>query len=350
MKKLLLLICLISFFSCNSNKKNEGGLVKLPYTVFLEDEDLRNPYKMSVTDKYLILTNLKTDTVIDVYSLKGEKLSQFLLHGEGPNEVLNVVSLQYLERNNALHIIDNFRTKTYSVNLNEIENGDNVEIHEEQTGLDKLEDKLAVKDWWKFLKNGKLLASSATSKGMLSYYDVKTNEMTFFEKYPDSKDINGSLNESATIGLFQSECSVTPESDKAAVVYYTSDIIGFVTLENGELNTKFIRSQLPNDIFPIQFEDGTVRGAFTKKSLRHYVTVTANKKNVYALYCGLSEGECMPGLMRGKFVRCYDWNGDLLHTISLDFDVLQIAVSPDNEYLYALESSEDGFRVLKYEL
>lgn len=350
MRKLILLFCLVVFISCDDSNTNKEKVVQLPYTILLEDEVLRNPRKMSVTDKYLILSNAKTDTIVDVYSLGGEKINQFLKYGEGPNEALNIVGIQYLKGDNVLHVIDNFRTKTYSVNLHEIEVGNDIEIREKQTGLDNLSDKLAVKDWWKFLKNGKLLSSSASPRGMLSYYDVKTREIVFYEEFPDFKDINESLNESAAISLFQSECCVTPEGDKAAVVYYSSDIIGFIKLNNDKLTTQFIRSQLPNDIYPVQFEDGMVRGAFTKKSLRHYVNVTACDERVYALYCGLSEEECVPGPMRGRFVRCYDWSGNWLNTIDLGIDVQQISVSPDNECLYALESSEDGFRVLKYEL
>lgn len=346
MKKILILFSLVLFVSCNDSKINKEKIINLPYTVLLEDEVLRNPRKMLVTDQYLVVSNLKTDTIIDIYSLEGKKISQFLKYGEGPNEALNIVGLQYLKKDNDLHIIDNFRNKTYSVNLRDVEGGNDIGILEVEIGLDKLSDKVAIKDWWKFLKNGKLISSSASPKGMLSCYDIKTGEITFYEEYPKLKG----LDESAAIGLFQAECSVTPEGDKAVVVYYNSDIIGFVTLDNDLLTTRFIHSQLPNDIYLIPFDNGTVRGAFTGKSLRHFVNVTSCNKGVYALYCGFPEEECTPGSMRGRLVRCYNWNGDLLSTIDLGVDALQISVSSDNKYLYALESSEDGFRVLKYEL
>lgn len=349
MKKLLYIIGLLLLISCSESNKKKEKIQLLNYTVLIDDEALNNPYLISVTDDFLFLANKKTDTIIETFSLNGEKISQFLLHGEGADEALNVVGLQYIAKDKALHIVDNFRSLTYSVSLLDV-GEDVVKINKEPIDLSNIDEKLAVRDWWYFLSNGNFISSSASPQGMLSYYDMSKEKFNFYEKYPDFKLINDELNESAAIELFQSCCSVTPEGDKAAIVYYGSDIIGFITLNSDGLGTNFIVSQLPNDIYPIHLENGITRGAYTGKSLRHYVNVTTNKSNVYALYCGLPEEKCAPGLMRGKWVRCYDWEGKLLHTIDLGLEVLKISVSADNKYLYALESSENGFRVLRYEL
>lgn len=50
-------------------------------------------------------------------------------------------------------------------------------------------------------------------------------------------------------------------------------------------------------------------------------------------------------------VKVYDRKGNHVKTITLDRWATELAVSPDDKYLYTLtESSEDGYTVLRYAL
>lgn len=55
-------------------------------------------------------------------------------------------------------------------------------------------------------------------------------------------------------------------------------------------------------------------------------------------------------MTRGSIVKCYKWSGEWIRDLDLGKDMLQIVVSPDDKVLFALESSEDGYLVLRYEL
>lgn len=85
--------------------------------------------------------------------------------------------------------------------------------------------------------------------------------------------------------------------------------------------------------------------------MSHYITVTASDKYFYALYKGKRKRDCEKGLDRSTHVRCFDWNLNLITEMELDEDAYQIAVTPDDKYLYALNSSADkGYTIVKYGL
>lgn len=338
-------------FSC-SDKEQKPSVRSLSSQKFLSDEVLGTPYHICLTDKYLILGNLKNDTILEVYTIdEGKKKNQFILHGEGPGEVLLLSGMQYAEADHCLYLSDLFKSLIYEIPEGELE-AECPQVKEAfNFQAEKLPDGVMIGDWQRRLSNGKLLAAGATPEGMLAYFDSQMAEFSYYEPYPDKSNVNEELTDMANMRLYSSYSAASPSADKLAVVYHSADVIGFVRLEGDVLKTEFIKTAFPNDIYVEHFDHANVQGAFTGESLRHYISVTASDERVYALYSGKKEKECAPGLMRGDRVRCYDWDGNLLEEMLLDGEALQIAVSVDNHFLFAVsESSETGYSILKYEL
>ena len=337
--------------SC-SDKASQPAIRTLSSVKLLSDESLGTPYHICVTDKYLILGNMKSDTILEVYTLnERKKINQFLLHGEGPGEMLLLSSIQYSKAGRCFYLSDVLKNLIYEVSESDIEKAHpNIkEIFRFQP--EKLPKNAMIGGWQKFLSNGKMLASGAAPEGMLAYFNQQMTEFSYYEPYPDKEKVNSELTDRANIQLYASCSAVSPDAEKLAVACYGADVIGFARLDGNGLKTKFVKAQYPNDIYVEHFDSENVQAAFTKESLRHYAWVTASDKKVYALYSGKKERDCARGLMRGNEVRCYDWDGNLLEKMKLDCEVLQIAISPDNQYLFAVsESPETGYSILKYEL
>lgn len=345
----LISICLVLLSSCDSRRPNENVQLLVP-TIFLSDDVLDCPYYMCVTDKYLILGNVKGDTILDVFSLSGKKLNQFLLRGEGPNEILHMMGIQYSSIDSCIYIPDASRHLMYRILEKELTKDNPLISTAFYFDSEKLPDESAIRDWWRYMSNNKLFAACASPKGMLSFFDKDMNDISFYESYPDKDKVNESLSEWAHIGLYQSCSAVSPNANNLIVAYYGSDILGFVRLHGDDVSVDFQKKKLPNDIYVAQLGNGNMQGAYTSESIRYYVCATASDKSVYVLYNGKKSKECAPGLTKGSIVKCYKWSGEWIRDLDLGEDMLQIAVSPDDKVLFALESSENGYLILKYEL
>lgn len=344
-----LILFLLLLSSCDSRRVIDNAQ-KVSSSVFLSNDDLGCPYFMCVTGNHLILGNVKGDTLLDVFSLDGQKRSQFLLRGEGPNEALHMMGIQYSSVDSCIYIPDASRHLMYCVLEGDLEKDNPLITTVFHYEPKKLPDESVIRDWWRYMSNDKIFAACAGSKGMLSFFDKKMEEMSFYGSYPDKDEVNENLTEWAHIALYQSCCAASPSGNNLIVAYYGADILGFVSLSGEDVDVNFQKKQLPNDIYVAQLGNGGVQGAYTGKSIRHYVCATASNTDVYVLYNGEEGRKSPPGLTRGRFVRCYKWSGEWVRDLDLGKNVLQIAVSPNNAHLFALESSEDGYFILKYEL
>lgn len=346
---LLFVLCLLASCSDNASKPTVRTLSSVE---FLSDESLGSPYHICVTDEYLILGNIKSDTIIEVYTLnEGKKINQFLLHGEGPEEVLLLSGIQYSKIGHSLYLSDALKNLIYEVPVSDLgkERPNIKEVFRFQP--EKLPKGAMIGGWQKFLSNGKMVAAGATPEGMLAYFDSKMTEFSYYEPFPDKAKVSSELTDRANMQLYSSCSAVSPDAEKLAFACYGADVIGFVQLAEEELKTKLVKTQLPNDIYVEQFDAENVQAAFTGESLRHYAGITVSDKRIYALYSGKKVKDSIRGLTRCDKVKCYDWDGNLLEEIELGCEALQIAVSPDNQYLFAVsESSETGYSILKYEL
>lgn len=72
--------------SC-SDKASQPTIRTLSSVKLLSDESLGTPYHICVTDKYLILGNMKSDTILEVYTLnERKKINQFYFTEKVPEK------------------------------------------------------------------------------------------------------------------------------------------------------------------------------------------------------------------------------------------------------------------------
>lgn len=337
-----------AFCSCSHDKNKNSK--KLSSYLFLSDSDLHTPSFLTATNEFLFVANSKSDTIIDVYDVQTKAMvNQFLLYGEGPKEALHLMGVQYSASDSSIYLSDPFRKLMYKVKGYK----DSTPVIETvfQYGL-KDEKKIHIGDWCCYLANDKIMSAGVTPNGMLTCFNSDLTNFRHFEKYPDKNLINKNLDDWANIILYQSCCSVSPDGKHLAVVYYGADIVGIASVINKDsIAVNYQKNAYPNDIYVTQYNEQSAQGAYTEKSMSHYISVTASNKYFYALYKGKRKRDCEEGLGRSTHLKCFDWNLNLVAEMELDKDAYQIAVTPDDKYLYALNSSADqGFSIVKYDL
>lgn len=346
--KLSLFIFIIGSFFCSCNKDEE--VKTLIPEVFLVDSELHTPYFLAVTDKSLIISNTQGDTIINVYDIQTKtKTNRFLLRGEGPNELLHLMGIQYSSVDSCIYLSDPFRKLMYKVKKYE----DARPVIETIFQYGSVDNKInIIGDWCRYMSNDKIICAGITPEGMLTCLNPNFTMIKHLEKFPDKDLVNESLSDMANITLYQSCSSVSPNGKHLAIAYYGADIIGVAsTVNKDSVSVHFNKKAYPNDIYVVQYDNQSSQAAYTGKSMSYYIGITSSDKRFYVLYKGKRNRDCEKGLSKSAHVKCFDWDLNLISEFDLDQEALQIAVSPDDQYIYALTSSSDnGYRILKYGL
>lgn len=336
------------FYSC-SNKSNTN-IQHISSETLFSDSVLHTPYFLTATNELLFVANMKGDTIIDVYDINKKKaINHFLPRGEGAQEALHVMGIQYLTTDSSIYFSDPFRKTMYQVK-NYKNNRPTITTtfkYDSEIGEGK-----DIGDWCKYMYNRKIIAASVNPDGMLMYFNSNFTNLHYIEKYPNKELVNESLNDWANIMLYQSCSAASPDGKHLAVAYYGADILGVASVvDKDSIVVHYQKNAYPNDIHVTQYNENTTQGAFTGKSISHYIGITASNKYFYTLYKGKMKKDCEEGLYRSSHVKCFDWNLNLIAEFKLDKDAFQIAISPDDKYIYALNSSaENGFSIVKYDL
>lgn len=345
-KYVFLLTVLFSLFSCNDNNK-VLEVEHLASQELIPDSMLRKPSEICLTDKNILISNLDLDTIIDVFDYKGNYINRFLPKGQGPKEALFVVHMQYDRKNNCVYAPDVRKNSLYC--FSNITNKPQIET------IFKYEcapnDSVYLNNWWGKLANNEIIAGNSSSGGMLAHFSANGTFMDFHEPLPDKKATDERLSDWANGSLYTPTATVSPEGKKAAFVYSYADILTIAQLTpNGQLVTKSIRKQLPNDIEAIQYGEHVVAGAISPRTIMHYASITSTEKNIYALHIGIPYKDLGGKKMHSSTIRVFDWKGNTCKIIKLDKPVQEIKVTPDGKTLYAINESENGYSILRYEM
>lgn len=347
----ILLLSMILFSNCTQQKKEDTHCSEQELTsiTFIHDNQLNDPVFLCVTDSFLLITNQKADTIIDVFNLNGYKTSNFLKRGEGPGEGLYVVRLQYDHKRKCIYAPDvskNTLFKFTNISSSKPQIEHLLSFHKDTI------DQTLVHNWWGYLKNDEIIAGNATPKGMYAVYTRNGKLIKVMTPYPDKNQTDERLTEWANIMLYKPFGSISPYGDKAIITNSISDMLSWVTFsKEGEVQIKTQVKAVPNDIYIIQSGENFVQGALTEKTMRYACDITSGFNHVYILYAGTNGKNFSKDEYQARHIHVYNWSGELHKKLTLDKPARAISVSPDEKILYTInESSETGYSILKYEL
>jgi hypothetical protein len=142
--------------------------------------------------------------------------------------------------------------------------------------------------------------------------------------------------------VYQGRLAVSPSKKKVVFATLYGDMIYFYdVLSNGELALKFKQE---NAYAEYDYED-FLYGMHFIFSPYYFVDVCLTDDYVYALYFGKQRDNKL-GAYKSNLIRVYDWDGTLVKEFQLDIDVNQIAVTKDNQKVYAIADLPDPVLVI----
>lgn len=176
------------------------------------------------------------------------------------------------------------------------------------------------------------IATGLFSQGRIQVADQSGNPMRFIGSPPSGpRGTPVQVRQHAHHGVI----ATRPGSTQFVIANRYADELEFFQLDN----TEAILAKGPADIhrvYKVKNNNGIPSMLLGADARHGYLDVAASNKYVYALFSGRKVDET--NSIQCRTIHVYDWHGRLVRMLALNIDVTDIAVSQDDEYLYAVKN------------
>lgn len=304
-----------------------------------------NPHGLKLMDSLLFYKdnfNKKHFSVIDVKNKK--MLRRFGKEGKGPNEVPMTTTLRINRDKEQVEFTTLNTDEFFSIPIAEII-GNHKDLIDNHKKFEYPSEKKEMKLNHISSFNNKYISSGFINDGKYAILNKKGKVDTIVGNYWVSEkhsDLNGYQKANAYQGSFSKHPS------KPKIVYYGSERDFLEILSVSDNKFKFQRRL--NSYFPeIEIIDNRI--ALKRKSPLGFFDTAPTSKFIYALFSGKNYKDDGRNAVQAKKVFVFDWNLNPVCSYVLEYGTMSIAVSENNEEMYAFGITEDNeVELLKYEL
>lgn len=320
-------------------KKEENNYVSLKINpknikfVFLKPEKIRGSFtEIAIMDSLLICGNLRSNKLLNIYSLNNGKLKQELIdRGESQKEGLSASNI--FGQNNLLWIYDITLSNVFKMEFKSGEVDSNF--------IKKMNLSKDLKNIYSpvFINNNLILA---TTYSMDNFRYLYASSQNIIKKVGQLPEVENSQFLSDILKtkfpnkayIFKANVVKSPTENKIAVFYNKADRIEFYS--NDKL-LKIIQSQ--DGFSPIMQVTKVEEGGFyveeCDKTIYAHLSTSYTEKYIYSLYSGNNE-------TTSNKILVFDWEGHFIKELSLDRKVSKIFVDGKRNFLYCYEIQGNG--------
>jgi hypothetical protein len=265
------------------------------------------------------------------FSLKpddsSQKLFRFGNRGQGPDDFLRPLSIQYIN-NRTVGVFD-IMSKTYS----------EFDIPKENEEL-KIDKKIRFQaQLTQVIKTAcNQYIGLSFDEGMFLLADSTGMPIDTYFEYPYQDENERRL--TVRSNAYQGTLAANPSKNKFVYASFRGEIIHFYAIENGGIKTI---AKIENE-YPVYKKrndggEGVMTGA---KGKNGYIAVYATEKFVYAIFSGKTVLEQHGNTnFEGNLLRLFDWNGVPVKEYELDVPCSYLCVSDDDRKIWAVASNPD---------
>lgn len=313
------------FFNKSTSFKKEFTLLR---QVSEFGDSLGSPSRLIVLDSTIIIIDNKPLTgfsSVQAYGASGIYLRSFGRQGQGPNEMLSPwqIFIDPANKNN-FWIFDLALYRLTEFSLNGKENNKFITFKGGMPYSPIL------------LKNG-LIESPGFSltKGRLAVYDTSGKMLKIIGEIPPGKKENVPVPVHQV--AFQSVLKVKPDGSLLVLAVRYADMLE-IYKPDGTLVKRVHGPVNKNPIYNVDLVNGSpVMAIDTKNSIIGYTDIALTNNYIYALFSGRTINEYHQKAPYGNHVHVFNWKGEILKVYKTDSDLLTIAVSNDENRLYAVQ-------------
>mgnify|MGYP002396125311 CR=1 FL=1 len=357
-------IILLALFSCkNINEDNINSINLQGDIINLDDsrENICKPKKVLNFNKYLVLVNrVECEyrfTIVDKTNFK--IINHSLKHGNGPEEYSGVWAVVKSKNlSNHIEFFDLFKLGCYRINIENMVNQKNPRVTKlaqfKQVGDWSNIEKNNGKEYFKpnaayYINENLFITTDYFEQGVIGLADSTGNLLNTYFSYPDDEKVNVKNQLKHTI--FQFKFNAHPIKDIFVNVFNNSDWFIIYTLKNEKL--ELIHNQFTYLPAYKNLSGGPVISL--KESGNHElgnVDLEVSNNYIYILRSKLKLKDAIKGYKQDSsspYVYVYNWKGDNITRLILDYKVTSISVANNDEFMYAISETDD-YELIKYQL
>lgn len=354
-------LCAASSCGSGAGRWDDVDTVALAGTVIIEDELLRSPLGITASDSNIFVWNSgKSDTLVDMFDLRGNRVRSFLTKGNGDNRVPYLEFARYSRIDSALIVGSSaFNGKLMGVTGLDGPNQRLVTIFsfpERIAGAPS--DTVVPSSLVMRLENGAIVAANLTPAGMLAMYSPQGHFRRFVQPYPDKSLLGDSVPDYALPNFFVMTGGTSPDGKHFATSSKLGDILAFGTANADSVATVTFSGKPQKGITVVQSPDNYFRVEYND-SLEYFYPfgLALSDSHVYAVTGGIAASfnagvaSMKAGGGAPVYINVYDYEGNPVRVLRLPLGMCRIAVTPDDTRLFAfVESDEDGYRIISFDL
>ncbi|MEM6806595.1 MAG: BF3164 family lipoprotein [Bacteroidota bacterium] len=301
-----------------------------------------------VENRYLIYSGIFEGYRCHLYDLETGKLTHFGKDGRGPGELLTVFSYDYRAKDRSIWVQDIKRKIWNSYSLDSLISGNPDKASLEQMELDLYGFQYPI-----WIDDNKIAAISNLDNSARFFFLNAENVV---------KDKVGTIpvKEDETwvdyvhAQIYQGMLSASPDRRNLVFAGRYFDEIRILSLDQNQ-EFQFYGPGKVDPIWELLDIEGNQNFAINKHTTEATTQVSASNSSIYLLFSGRSKAmapkdEKSAGMWKSFSDQVFvlDWSGKPKAKYTLDREVLNVVISSDEKYLYAIDYNKPD--IVKYEL
>lgn len=344
LKNIIQVVLSIFFlFSCNYSDNPNGYTHRITHNkVNVKNNYIGKGGPMILLDNKLIGIDFSMDTCFYILDTINYNLTRFGIRGQGPDEFLSPVSLQYLDKSTFGSY--DIMSKLYN----------EIKLLSDNTFKIKRYPKTSEQLSFSFrsikTNSNKFIKIAPYPQNMFLITDSLDKKINSIYEFPyknaDEKKIKNHLRAMA----YQGEILSNPSRNKMIYTSSVGNIIHFYEIKGNSLNLlKKIETAYPDYI--TEEKNGGFGAPLRSKNVVSYICSYTTDHFAYFLYSGKTIKEFINegSMYCGDNLLVYDWDGNLVKNIKLDIPCQYFCISNDDKSMWAIAETPDP-SVIKFDI
>lgn len=300
------------------------------------DLDVNKPVRIFSFDSLLILTNMNTELLLDIYNTNNnKKICSNISTGSGPNELLIVNKIQHTD--SSLLLFDQMKGKIFEYSKDKF-----YTQNPQPSNITNLE--IPANNILK-LPSGDIIATTFNEENKrFSIFNSKGELIKHIGNYPD---YNENLSMYEQIESFM--CDMALIQSNIVLTYKRTDLVEIYDLA-GNLKK---RIHGPDLFFPAieQRNNGEEIRFATKKgqSRDAYFYPVGYNNEIWTLYSGRSFDPNGSPIYLNNTILVFDSSGEILKQYKLDTPIFTFTINTKNKKLYGITDNPE-MQIIEYNL
>lgn len=317
-----------SYANCTSFSLSDIPVQEALTGKMIESEDIIRPMKIYIKDSLLFTLRNTDEYFVSCFRFAPDnlrKIGDFIAFGSGPNEALQLISLQFGD--STVWGLDAPRSRLHQYTFRQFMTEGEI-TPQTSIALTNVQPTQAL------IVDNMIVANTVQFPDFrFSIYDMEGKHITNIGKLPDSGEKQTPLEK---LESYINCMSIRPDNELIFVSYMQTDLIEMYD-KNGTLKT---RIHGPDHFFPARKEvsDGATKRVISKigETRDAYFSPVAFADEIWVLYCGNFFDPSIPYSELSNRIIVFDWNGKPIRTYTTDIGIFSLDVDRENRVIYAL--------------